>query len=103
MPGPSWLKNQIEPVAIRDVLYYLAHACALATPVNRPYDIGCGRAQSFGSMLEDYACEDGLTTRKVFALHIPDQHFSGILFSILITISRGIVMPREPTTSVGSV
>ena len=77
MPGPSWLKNKIEPIAIRDVLYYLAHACALTEPVNRPYDIGCGRPQSFRSMLEDYAREAGLAPRKVIALPIPAQHLSG--------------------------
>ncbi|HEY4558876.1 MAG TPA: SDR family oxidoreductase [Enteractinococcus sp.] len=93
MPGPSWLKNQIEPIAIRDVLYYLAHACALATPVNRPYDIGCGRAQSFGSMLEDYAREAGLTPRKVFALPIPAQHLSGFWIGMVTPIPRGIAMP----------
>src|SRR5699024_11712948 len=34
MPGPQWLNNRIEPIAIRDVLYYLARASALDRPVN---------------------------------------------------------------------
>src|SRR5690625_6121292 len=38
MPGPRWLDNRIEPIAIRDVLYYLAHACALDEPVNDTLD-----------------------------------------------------------------
>lgn len=42
MLGPSWLKNTIEPIAIRDVLYYLAHACALDHPVNASHGIGSG-------------------------------------------------------------
>lgn len=93
MPGPSWLKNQIEPIAIRDVLYYLAHACALVEPVNRAYGIGCGRAQSFGSMLEDYAEEAGLAPRKVIPLPIPAQHLSGFWIGMITPIPRGIAMP----------
>lgn len=93
MPGPSWLKNQIEPIAIRDVLYYLAHACALETPVNRAYGVGCGRAQSFGSMLEDYAAEAGLSPRKVIPLPIPAQQLSGFWIGMVTPIPRGIAMP----------
>ena len=93
MPGPSWLKNQIEPIAVRDVLYYLAHASALTEPVNRAYGIGCGHAQSFGSMLEDYADVAGLTPRKVIPLPIPAQHLSGFWIGMVTPIPRGIAMP----------
>lgn len=93
MPGPSWLSNQIEPIAIRDVLYYLAHACALDAPINNAYDIGCGRSQSFATMLEDYAVEAGLSKRKVIALPIPAQRLSGFWISMVTPIPRGIAMP----------
>lgn len=93
MPGPSWLSNQIEPIAIRDVLYYLAHACALPTPANRAYDIGCGTAQTFASMLEQYAQVAGLAPRKVIALPIPAQHLSGFWIGMVTPIPRGIAMP----------
>lgn len=93
MPGPSWLGNQIEPIAIRDVLYYLAHACALASSTNRAYDIGCGRAQTFASMLEQYAQVAGLARRRVLALPIPAQRLSGFWISMVTPIPRGIAMP----------
>lgn len=93
MPGPSWLKNKIEPIAIRDVLYYLAHACALEQPVNASYGIGSGSVQSFGSMLEQYAQVAGLSRRKVLALPIPAQHLSGFWIGMVTPIPRGIAMP----------
>src|SRR5690625_693237 len=93
MPGPSWLKNRIEPIAIRDVLYYLAHACALPEQVNDAYGIGCGKAQTFASMLEEYADEAGLAPRKVLALPIPAQHLSGFWIGMVTPIPRGIAMP----------
>lgn len=93
MPGPSWLGNRIEPIAIRDVLYYLTHACALDSPVNHAYDIGCGRAQTFAGMLEDYAAEAGLSRRRVFALPIPAQRLSGFWIGMVTPIPRGVAMP----------
>ncbi len=93
MPGPSWLRHRIEPIAIRDVLYYLAHACALAEPVDRAFDIGCGTAQSFASMLEEYAEVAGLARRRVIALPIPAQRLSGFWIGMVTPIPRGIAMP----------
>lgn len=93
MPGPSWLNHKIEPIAIRDILYYLAHACALTEPVDHAYGIGCGRAQSFGAMLTQYAQVAGLARRRVLALPIPAQRLSGFWISMVTPIPRGIAMP----------
>ncbi|MGM7669773.1 SDR family oxidoreductase [Microbacterium sp. A93] len=93
MPGPSWLSNRIEPIAIRDVLYYLAHACALEEPVNRALGIGCGQDQSFATMLTDYAEVAGLSRRRVIPLPIPAQHLSGFWIGLVTPIPRGIAMP----------
>ncbi|MDN5821892.1 MAG: SDR family oxidoreductase, partial [Brachybacterium sp.] len=93
MPGPSWLNHRIEPIAIRDVLYYLAHACALVEPVDHSYGIGCGRAQSFGTMLTEYAEVAGLARRRVLALPIPAQRLSGFWISMVTPIPRAIAMP----------
>ena len=93
MPGPSWLDNNIEPIAIRDVLYYLCHACALPQPINRRFDIGCGTPQRFKTMLTDYAEVAGLSPRTVIALPIPAQKLSGFWIGMVTPIPRGIAMP----------
>ncbi|QCU77668.1 SDR family oxidoreductase [Citricoccus sp. SGAir0253] len=93
MPGPRWLDNRVEPIAIRDVLYYLAHASALAEPVNRAFDIGCGRAQPFKEMLSDYAEVAGLSQRRIITTPLPAQRLSGFWISMVTPIPRGIAMP----------
>lgn len=93
MPGPAWLDNLIEPIAIRDGLYYLAHACALAEPVNRSFDIGCGQSQTFKSMMSDYAEVAGLATRRIWSLPIPAPRLSGFWIGMVTPIPRGIAMP----------
>lgn len=92
MPGPSWLTNEVEPIAIRDVLYYLLHACALAEPVQARAQIGCGRAQTFASMLTDFAEEAGLARRRVLPLPLPAQKLSGVWIGLVTPIPIGIAM-----------
>jgi len=93
MPGPKWLDNRIEPIAIRDVLYYLANASALSTPVNRAFDIGCGTSQPFKTMMSDYAEVAGLSKRTIFATPLPAPRLSGFWISVVTPIPRGIAMP----------
>jgi uncharacterized protein YbjT (DUF2867 family) len=93
MVGPSWLGNRIEPIAIRDVLYYLAHAAALPSPVNRPFEIGCGHPQRFASTLVEYAEVAGLSRRTVVTIPIPAQRLSGFWIGLVTPIPRGIALP----------
>jgi uncharacterized protein YbjT (DUF2867 family) len=40
MVAPRWLRNRIQPIAVRDVLHYLAGATELPAGTNRSYDLG---------------------------------------------------------------
>lgn len=93
MPGPRWLDNLVEPIAIRDVLYYLAHLCALPAPVDDTLDIGCGRPQRFRELLADYARVAGLRRRRIYALPVPAPRLSGFWIGMTTPIPRGLAMP----------
>ncbi|NLF90109.1 MAG: NAD(P)H-binding protein, partial [Corynebacterium marinum] len=54
MVAPRWIKNRIEPLAIRDALYYLVRAADLEEPVNREFDIGCGQDYEFADLIRIY-------------------------------------------------
>lgn len=93
MPGPSWLKNKVEPIAIRDVLYYLAHACALPEPVQARAQIGDGVAQPFSTLLTQYAEAAGLSKRIVIPLPVPAAHLSGFWIGLVTPIPLGVALP----------
>ncbi|QDB78581.1 SDR family oxidoreductase [Georgenia sp. 311] len=93
MPGPRWLDNLVEPIAIRDVLYYLAQACALPEPVQASFDIGSGRPQRFKELLSDYALVAGLRPRRIWALPVPAPRLSGFWIGFTTPIPRGLAMP----------
>lgn len=93
MPGPSWLKNRVEPLAIRDVLYYLLQACALPEPVQLRAQIGNGHPQSFASVLEDYAKAAGLSRRIVIPTPFPLQTLAGFWIGMVTPIPVAVALP----------
>ncbi len=93
MPGPAWLRNQVEPIAIRDVLYYLAQACALPEPVQVRAQIGDGHPQPFSALLTGYGEAAGLGRRTVIPLPIPAQRLSGMWIGLVTPIPMGVALP----------
>lgn len=70
MVAPGWISNSIEPIAIRDALYYLVCAADLDSAVNQQCDIGCGTTYRFADLLHIYGQSQGLK-RRIYSLPIP--------------------------------
>ncbi|OBG98813.1 NAD-dependent epimerase [Mycobacterium sp. E3251] len=55
MPIPSWMDNPIDPISIRDVLYYLVAAAAAERLPAGAYDISGPDTTSYRELLKTYA------------------------------------------------
>lgn len=93
MPAPSWVRNKIEAIAVRDVLHYLVGAASLAGPVNRTFDIGCRQVLSYAGMMKEYAVEAGLPHRVVLALPIPAPRLAGMWVALTTPIPLSMSLP----------
>ncbi len=69
MITPRWLRTTVQPIAVRDVLYYLVHAAELPPEVNRPFDIGGPDRFSYTEMSRKYAAVAALPRR--IAIPVP--------------------------------
>lgn len=69
MVTPRWLRTRIQPIAVRDVLYYLVEAATLDAQVNRPFDIGGPDRFTYTEMIRKYAAVARLPRR--LALPVP--------------------------------
>src|SRR3954471_23823909 len=78
MPAPSWVRNKIEAIAVRDVLHYLVAAASLEGTTNRTFDIGCRQVLTYAEMMQEYAAEAGLPHRVVLALPVPAPKLAGM-------------------------
>jgi uncharacterized protein YbjT (DUF2867 family) len=69
MITPRWLRTQVQPIAVRDVLYYLTNAAELPTEVSRAFDIGGPDTFTYTDMIRKYAAIAGL--RRRIAIPVP--------------------------------
>jgi uncharacterized protein YbjT (DUF2867 family) len=88
MTTPKWVANRTQPIAIRDVLYYLRSAADLAKPVDRVCDIGGPEVVTYATMMQTFAKISGL--RKRIIIKIP------VLTPKLSSLWIGFVTPVLP-------
>lgn len=94
MIAPQWITNQIEPLAIRDVLHYLISAADLKDPVNRSCDIGCGKSYEFADLLRIYADVRGLKRHvNSVPLNLPMDKLSGLWISLVTPVPFQLSFP----------
>jgi uncharacterized protein YbjT (DUF2867 family) len=93
MPAPRWVRNRIEPIAIRDVLHYLAGAADLPAGTNRAFDIGSGDVLTYAQMMNVYAETAGLPHRLILALPVPAPRLAGLWVNLVTPIPHAMALP----------
>jgi uncharacterized protein YbjT (DUF2867 family)/tryptophan-rich sensory protein len=87
MIAPKWLRNRIQPIAISDVLHYLAGAATLPPDVNETFDIGGPEVLTYADMMKRYAeiCGLPLLTPSLAS------HWVGLVTPVLAGVARPLV------------
>jgi uncharacterized protein YbjT (DUF2867 family) len=93
MPAPKWVRNHIQPIAVRDVLYYLAAAAELPAEVNRTFDIGGPDVLRYGQMMNGYALEAGLRQRPIASLPVLTPWLASQWVNLVTPIPRALAVP----------
>ncbi|MEC5150453.1 SDR family oxidoreductase [Cryobacterium sp. GrIS_2_6] len=93
MPAPKWVRNKIQPIAVRDVLYYLVAAANLPDSVNRTFDIGGPDVLRYGQMMNGYALEAGLRQRPIAALPVLTPWLASQWVNLVTPIPRNLAVP----------
>lgn len=95
MPAPRWVRNFIQPISIRDVLYYLIAAARVDEHLNRTLDVGGPDVLRYGQMMNGYAVEAGLPQRGIAALPVLTpklaSHWVGLVTPVPQQIARPLV------------
>ncbi|SBS75024.1 SDR family oxidoreductase [uncultured Microbacterium sp.] len=93
MPAPKWVRNRIQPIAVRDVLHYLLGAARVASDVNRAVDIGGPDVLRYGQMMNGYAVEAGLRQRAIAALPVLTPGLASHWVNLVTPVPRAIARP----------
>ncbi|TPW70743.1 SDR family oxidoreductase [Schumannella sp. 10F1B-5-1] len=93
MPAPRWVRNRVQPIAVRDVLYYLVAAADLPSDVSRTFDIGGPDAFRYGQLMNGYALEAGLRQRPIATLPVLTPWLASQWVNLVTPIPRSLAVP----------
>lgn len=93
MPAPKWVRNHIQPIAVRDVMHYLLGAARVEPNANRAVDIGGPDVLRYGQMMNGYAVEAGLKQRGIAALPVLTPRLASHWVNLVTPIPRRVAMP----------
>jgi hypothetical protein len=89
------VNTRIQPIAVRDVLRYLAGAARLPSDVNRTFDIGGPDVLTYREMMLRYAAVAGLPHRLVLPVPVLtpglSSHWVGLVTPVPSSIARPLV------------
>lgn len=93
MTTPKWVHNKIQPIAVRDVLHYLAAAATAPVPTSRTWDIGGPDVLEYGDMMRVYAEVAGLGKRYLFVLPFLTPTIASLWVGTVTPIPSGLARP----------
>ncbi|OJF15045.1 SDR family oxidoreductase [Couchioplanes caeruleus] len=95
MVTPRWVRNRIQPIAVRDVLRCLIAAAGLPPDVHRGFDLGGPDVLTYAEMMQRYARVAGLRRRIIVPLRPLSpwlsSHWVGAVTPVPNAIARPLV------------
>lgn len=93
MVTPRWVHTRIQPIAVRDVLRYLAGSAEMAPDVNRRFDVGGPDVLTYLQMMQRYAKVAGLTRRRIVPVPILSPWLSSLWVGLVTPVPASLARP----------
>jgi uncharacterized protein YbjT (DUF2867 family) len=93
MVTPKWVGTRIQPIAVRDVLRYLAGCAALPPDVNRRFDIGGPDVLTYAEMMHRYSDVAGLRPRVLVPVPLLTPRLSSLWVGLVTPVPAGLARP----------
>lgn len=93
MVTPRWVKTRSQPIAIRDVLYYLIECLAVPETAGRTLDIGGPDVIRYDALIRMMADTLGLSKRYIFPVPVLTPKLSSYWIHLITPLSHRIARP----------
>jgi uncharacterized protein YbjT (DUF2867 family) len=93
MVTPQWVNTRIQPIGVRDVLYYLARGATLPDGVSRRFDIGGPDVLTYAEMMRRYAAVAELRPRIIAQVPVLTPWLSSLWVGLVTPVPVGLAMP----------
>jgi uncharacterized protein YbjT (DUF2867 family) len=87
MTTPKWVSNRTQPIAIRDVLYYLRKTA------NCICDIGGPEVVTYAEMMQKFAVLSGLRKRKIIQVPVLTPKLSSLWIGFVTPVPTSLARP----------
>lgn len=95
MTTPKWVKNRIQPIAVRDLLRYLIGGASLPKSIEGHFDIAGPDVFTFAEMMQQYASAAGLRRRIIIPVPVLSPGLSsgwvGLVTPVPFTLAKRLV------------
>jgi len=93
MTTPRWVRSLNQPIAITDVIGYLAGCLEHPETTGETYDIGGPDLLSYQRLLEIYAEEAGLRKRVIIPVPVLTPTLSALWINLISPVPKAIALP----------
>ena len=93
MTTPKWVSNRTQPIAIRDVLYYLKSAADLKEPISSIRDIGGPEVVTYAKMMNKFAELSGLRKRIIIQVPVLTPKLSSLWIGFVTPVPTSLARP----------
>ncbi len=93
MTTPKWVHNRIQPIAVGDVLHYLAEAATAEFGESRTWDVGGPDVMEYGDAMQGYAAVAGLRRRIMVVLPFLTPTIASWWVGLVTPIPSGLARP----------
>ena len=93
MITPRWVRTRIQPIAVRDILRYLAGCATLPPDVSRRFDIGGPEVLTYVEMMQRYAAVAGLRRRIVLPVPLLTPKLSAHWVNVVTPVPAALAKP----------
>jgi uncharacterized protein YbjT (DUF2867 family) len=93
MTCPKWINTRIQPIAVKDVVLYLAGCLLNPETAGQTFDIGGPDILTYKSMMQLYAEARGLAKRVIIDLPVITPALSAYWVDLVTPIPSGIAHP----------
>jgi uncharacterized protein YbjT (DUF2867 family) len=93
MITPKWVETRIQPIAIKDVLEYLAGCLLNPETAGQEFDIGGPEIFTYVEMMQKYAEARGLAKRYIIRVPVLTPMLSAYWVDLMTPVPSGIAHP----------
>lgn len=93
MVTPRWVSTESQPIAVRDVLFYLIEALKVPETVGRTIDIGGPDVLSYADLMREMASALGLRRRLVIPVPVLTPRLSSLWIHLVTPLHSSIARP----------